>query len=329
MRRLALLLLFISSCCVLTAQQLEWEVAQVNRQKSFKKTVPPGNYSGIAHLGGNRYAVVDDKSPQDGYWLFSIDVDSLSGQIVHAQRLEFRGSNGKNRDAEGIAFNPSRQLIYISGERDNEVVEYTTDGQPTGRRLQIPAAFHHARRNAGLESLAFNTLDNTFWTTSELPLPGDSAGLLRLQQFDADLQPTRQLFYRLDATEIARRGRYHQLGACELLAVGRDSLLVLERELYIPKKNIGARVINKLFLCDVSQNSIADDSIQLPATVSKRLLCRWQTRINLTRRSFANYEAMCLVPKLSDGRQVLLFFSDSQHHFKGLLKDWFKTIIVK
>ena len=39
----------------------------VNRQRHFRKTVPAGNYSGICWLGGDRYAVVDDKSPTAGF----------------------------------------------------------------------------------------------------------------------------------------------------------------------------------------------------------------------------------------------------------------------
>jgi hypothetical protein len=39
----------------------------VNKQRHFRKTVPAGNYSGICWMGGDRYAVVDDKSPTAGF----------------------------------------------------------------------------------------------------------------------------------------------------------------------------------------------------------------------------------------------------------------------
>ena len=57
------------------------EVVKANRQRSFAKTVPPGNYSGVAWLGGSRYAVVSDKSPSDGFFVFDIRIDSVSGKI--------------------------------------------------------------------------------------------------------------------------------------------------------------------------------------------------------------------------------------------------------
>ena len=36
---------------------------ELRGQRAFPATVPAGNYSGITWLGGQRYAVVDDKSP--------------------------------------------------------------------------------------------------------------------------------------------------------------------------------------------------------------------------------------------------------------------------
>ena len=45
------------------------------RQRSFQKSVPAGNYSGITWLGDDRYAVVSDKSSTDGFFVFRIDID--------------------------------------------------------------------------------------------------------------------------------------------------------------------------------------------------------------------------------------------------------------
>ena len=39
-----------------------------NQQHTFPETIPPGNYSGITWLGGNKYAVVSDKSTTDGFF---------------------------------------------------------------------------------------------------------------------------------------------------------------------------------------------------------------------------------------------------------------------
>ena len=55
----------------------------------------------------------------------------------------------------------------------------------------------------------------------------------------------------------------------------------------------------------------------------------WKTGLSLSKRSFANYEGMCLGPKLEDGSQVVILLSDSQDQYAGVLKDWFKTIVIR
>lgn len=63
--------------------------------------------------------------------------------------------------------------------------------------------------------------------------------------------------------------------------------------------------------------------------VKKQLLTEWKTSLSLVKRSFANYEGMCLGPKLEDGSQVLILLSDSQNQYAGVLRDCFKTIVIK
>ena len=46
-----------------------------NRQCAFPHTIPAGNYSGITWLGGDLYAVVSDKSEEDGFFVFEIKLD--------------------------------------------------------------------------------------------------------------------------------------------------------------------------------------------------------------------------------------------------------------
>ena len=58
----------------------------VNKQMSFGKNVPAGNYSGITGMGNGLYAVVSDKSEYDGYFVFNIDIDSISGEIINVRK---------------------------------------------------------------------------------------------------------------------------------------------------------------------------------------------------------------------------------------------------
>lgn len=73
----------------------------------------------------------------------------------------------------------------------------------------------------------------------------------------------------------------------------------------------------------------ADIKGDLIPIMDKKLIAEWKTSVGVFRRNIANYEGMCLGPKLSDGSQVVILVSDSQSQYAGILKDWFKTIVVK
>ena len=271
-------------------------------QQHFPHDLPAGNYSGICPIGNDRYAVVSDKSEEDGFFVFRLSLDTVRLRVTKAVNEGFRSSGLKNRDMEGICFFPPAQTLFISGESDNEVYEYRLDGSRTGRRLAMPAVFHRARRNLGLESLTYDTLQHRFYTTTERPLPGDT--LLRIQAFDDELQPTKQWLYRPDAPLTPRH--YH--GVSELLAVGDGRLLVLERQVRVPKKKIGASTLIRIYEVTPTSES---------ALLQKRLVREWRTHLNLTSRKFANYEGMC-----QPFPGLLLLIADSQNQYKGFLRDW-------
>ena len=110
----------------------------------------------------------------------------------------------------------------------------------------------------------------------------------------------------------------------EICALPDGSLLVLEREANIPgtsvKEATGAVVKCKLYRVEPAKTKVGK-------TLEKHLVTRIDTRaLDL---SFANYEGMCLGPVLKDGTRVLILVSDSQAGYKGILRDWFKTIILK
>ena len=69
----------------------EWQVVRENVQKSFHKTVPAGNYSGITHLYDDIYAVVSDKSDSALYFNFRIQVNPVTGVMLSAAANFSRG----------------------------------------------------------------------------------------------------------------------------------------------------------------------------------------------------------------------------------------------
>ena len=299
-------------------------------QRAFPKTVSAGNYSGIAWLGGQRYAVVNDKSPTAGFYLMTIETDRMTGALLRVNEDSFLTSGLANRDEEGICYLPHTQTLFVSSEADGQIVEYNLQGQLTGRKLNIPEIFKTAYPNGSFEALTYHALSHRFWTTSEFTLKADGEqpsidrkikNRLRLQSFGDDLQPKEQYWYETDSTAVKKRKGRSVLGVSGLAVLDDGRMVVLERELYFPKKQIGSFSHVKLYIVNpISQ--------QPGEVLRKTLLTEFRTKANLTRRSFANYEGICVGPKLADGRQLLILISDSQNQCRGVLRDWFKTIVM-
>lgn len=288
-------------CCMLLGVCL----THAQRPQRFHKLLPPGNYSGIAPLGNDRYAVVSDKTAEDGFYVFRIVIDTIQGRITEVENEGFRSCGLPNRDMEGICYCPSTNTVFISGEKDNEVYEYSLDGQRTGRKMEMPELFHQADHNYGLESLTYDAQRHLFYTTTEHPLKGDS--LLRIQSFGDDLKPRRQYLYRPDAPISSK----HIYGVSELCALEDGRLLVLERQIRIPRLKLGASTVIRIYEVKPSEELFLE----------KHLLTEFRTHMNLFSRRFGNYEGLCqLSPTL------LLLIADSQDRYKGFLRDWFLLI---
>ena len=329
MKKRTLIAAMVAALLTVSGRTGAQQVTQ-NRQRHFPKTVPAGNYSGITWLGGDRYAVANDKSPTAGFHLMTIRTDSLTGDIIEVRADSFMTCNKPNRDEEGICYVPQTNTLFVSGERDGQILEYGMDGQLTGRRLDIPDVFATAYANSGFEALTYNAKTRRFWTTSENTLKADgekpgikrkTANVLRIQSFGDDLKPDAQYWYRSDSSAVASTEGKSILGVSGMAALDDGSIIILEREIRQPPKRIGSFVHVKLY--------VVNPTLQKPGEqLRKQLLTEFRTGINMTKRSFANYEGICAGPKLADGRQMLILVADSQNRHKGWLKDWFKTVII-
>ena len=203
----------------LTFTSASAQTALEHKQQSLAKwNIGSAQYSGITALGGNRYALVSDKEPTDGFFVFRIDQSAITGDVTNVYMEGFYGNRSpkvdamgiSTRDCEGIAYVPKTNTVFISGEGDQRILEYDMKGQPTGRELNVPEIFSSKNIvfNYGFEALCYDTLSHTFWTTSESTLPADGPAaspttpgvqnLLRLQAFNDHLQPTAQYAYRMD-----------------------------------------------------------------------------------------------------------------------------------
>jgi len=292
----------------LSAQRLQ----QALRPVKLDKQLPAANYSGLTRISRDDYAVVDDQSAHDGFCILSMPIDSISGQL-HLQQVALRASHFSslpNRDAEDICLLPHTQTLLVAGEADSRLIEYTRDGQLTGR--SSAALLPHPISNHGLEGLCYDPTSHTVWAMEE----NNGAGVARLIQLDTELQPLRTLHYPLDAPKASKAGRNHAHGVSAVLHYADSRLLVLEREVYVPKRKIGAWTRCSLYIFDT-------------ATLHKTLLWHVRTRMSLTSRSFANYEALCWGPTLADGSRTLLLLTDSQNRYAGFLHDWLQILLIR
>ena len=316
------------------------QVVRANEQRHFPATVPAGNYSGITHYRDNQYLVVSDKSKTDGFFIFDIDIDSISGQLIQVVNRGFCSSQLANRDGEGIAYLPVSQTVLISGEADGRILEYDPNGQLTHREAEVPAIYRKADRNLGFEALGYNADTHRVWTCNEGTLDGDgprsdsrngARNRLRFQSFDEALKPIAQYAYLTDAPLSTRTSALFAMGVPTITPLSDGSLLVLEREFYVSPAKLGSYVNCRLFQAWPDTPLTSEDCLNRDDVLymDKHLLTQWQTRLTLFNHSLANYEGMCLGPRLTDGSQVIIFVSDSQDQYYGVLKDWFKTLVVR
>ncbi len=335
----------------LTAQRAE----PLEAQSLAKWDIPAGNYSGITPLGGDRYAVVSDKDSTDGFHIFRIEISKATGVVTNVEYEGFFGNptgtrtwNGySTRDCEGIAYHPSGSL-FISGEGDQQIMEYTLRGQPTGRRLAVPEIFtkKHIVNNMGFEGLCYDTATHLFWTTTEATLPADGPyvtvrtpsviNILRLQSFNNDLKPAKQVAYRMDIGRTRKDGRNYAYGVSALCPYGDGRLLVVERELNVTKRYFGSEAVTKIYLVDaLSAPAISDTTdiahLNPDQYATKQLLTSFTTKIRPFNIDWANFEGLCWGPTLEGGRRTLLLLNDSQNRAGNRLarlKDYLKVIII-
>ena len=379
MLRCSILSIFLAFSLLAGAQ--DWKVLRENPQRAFPKTVAAGNYSGIAHLHDDIYAVVSDKSDSALYFNFRIQVNPKTGELEQVENLGFNERTDgtlndakpwqgqeKGFDHEAIV-KVSDSTLVIASEGYCRLKEYpilpiSADTAKVGYQQNLwesrwPSSEFYPNYN--FESLAFDSVHQYLWTIPESTLRKDGQpatpqnGLtnqLRLMRLDwgkmkenrnkkeyseqvSSKKDSRYMMtyaYQMDQPSTHKKADIYVMGVSELCALPDGQLLVLEREAFIPKIKIGAFCKCKLYLINPLNSeefSMKEKFSSDTPFLKKRLLAEWKTGLSLSKRSFANYEGMCLGPMLEDGSQVVILLSDSQDQYAGVLKDWFKTIVIR
>lgn len=351
MKKKLLFLAFLLSLGV-QAQRIDW----LEQQKLSTWNIFPGNYSGITPIGNDRYAVVSDKDMADGFHVWHIELNSGTGYVTnvtdegfYANPFPVTDHEGLSvRDCEGIAYYPPRQTLFISGEGDQEVLEYALNGKPTGRKLEIPAMFSRTKivANGGFEALAYDTVARCFWTMTETTLPIDGThtspgapsvlNVMRLLQFDENLKCVAQYAYRMNVGSTPKNGTHYAYGVPAITPLGDGRLLVMEREVNVSSTNINSQCVVKLFAVQPTQANLVteqDNLRQLSPTqfIQKTQVAAFTTYLTPFKFPLANYEGMCFGPRLQGGRRALLLINDSQGgagNRIARLKDYIKVGIV-
>ena len=379
MLRCSILTIFLASSLLAGAQ--DRKVVRENSQKTFPKTVAAGNYSGIAHLHDDIYAVVSDKSDSALYFNFRIQVNPKTGELEQVENLgftertdgtlndgKFWQGQEKGFDHEAIV-KVSDSTLVIASEGCCRLKEYpilptSADAAKIGYQQNLwesrwPSSDFYPNYN--FESLAFDPVHQYLWSIPESTFRKDGqpatpqnglANRLRLMRLNwgkmkedsnkeeyseqvnskKDSRYMMTYAYQMDQPSTHKKADIYVMGVSELCVLPDGQLLVLEREAFIPKIKIGAFCKCKLYLINPLNSEVFSMKEKFSSDtpfLKKRLLTEWKTGLSLSKRSFANYEGMCLGPMLEDGSQVVILLSDSQDQYAGVLKDWFKTIVIR
>ena len=379
MLRCSILTIFLAFSLLAGAQ--DWKVVRENPQKAFPKTVAAGNYSGIAHLHDDIYAVVSDKSDSALYFNFRIQVNPKTGELEQVENLGFTertdGTMNDGKPWQGLEkgfdheaiVKVSDSTLVIASEgycclKEFSILPTSADAAKVGYPQNLwesrwPSSEFYPNYN--FESLSFDSVHQYLWTIPESTLRKDGQpatpqnGLtnrLRLMRLNwgkikedsnkeeyseqvSSKKDSRYMMtyaYQMDQPSTHKKADIYVMGVSELCVLPDGQLLVLEREAFIPKIKIGAFCKCKLYLINPlnSEEFSMKEKFSLDTPfLKKRLLTEWKTGLSLSKRSFANYEGMCLGPMLEDGSQVVILLSDSQDQYAGVLKDWFKTIVIR
>ena len=268
----------------------------------FTRDEKPEGLSGVSHIEGNRYYCVDDR----GGMLYEMEIalnaseDDGTSKVIRSVKLAGR------TDLEGCAYDPLDGRVWVSDESDHSIRQFDPkDGRETAR-IEIPEVYlKNMRKNRSFEALALSPDGLRLYAANEDTLVCDGAvsgkeqgGRVRIQEFARGgageaWRATRQWTYQTEKIAGEAFGNLSISGVVSLVAPGDGTLLVLEREMS-QKNPLFPSFHGRLF-----EISLADAA----RPVAKRDVWDEDTM-------FANYEGICLGPKLKDGTRSLVLVSD-------------------
>ncbi len=268
----------------------------------FPRPRVPEELSGITHMEGDRYyAVSDDGS---GIWPMQIGMDRVTGMITNC----VMGRNVRvGGDNEGIAWDVQRRTVFVTDEKTHAIGEINPETGKLVAEVHLPDHHRKRRRNRGLEALALSPNGEFLWTANEEALSGDGDAssvekgtVVRLTRFrrqnGAAWAHDGEWAYLTDAIGGGKTKRMRS-GVSDLCVLEDGTLLVLEREL--SRKGVDPAYRARLYAVRPGR----DLPFDVKRPIAKKLLFGADT-------GSANYEGVCLGPKLDNGDRTLVMVSD-------------------
>jgi hypothetical protein len=304
-----------------------------------------GGISGLAALrdGAELLGVSDDRENSRVYrFRVTGGASDLHVDPVGVVSLERAAGAPARLDPEGIAVTADGHILISSEGIGNEeprlppaIIEYSNDGRFI-RQLEVRSRLAPnrtgpvttgARNNAGLEALTISP-EGRLFTAVEAPLVQDgdasafgAAKRTRLLEYVAAgglLRPAREFAYDISPVEPpAFPPAVAVNGIVELLALGGDELLALERG-YIESPD-KSQFLNRIRIFRISLDGATDvstiESLAAAAGVTpirKTLVADFNqfTGLSPALKNLDNFEGMAWGPRQPDGSRPLLVVSD-------------------
>jgi hypothetical protein len=260
--------------------------------------------SGVVWLGGSRFLAVDDG---EGLLVeLDLTLDDQTG-VVRSFVASVRGTLADAQDPEGIAFRPGHESVLVVDEGHRDLREYDPSSGALLRAIAPPPRYEgRLKKNTGFESITSVPDGDVVWIATEGPLRRDGSGpnvskggWIRLQRFDAALEPVAQYAYQTE-TGLGF------VGVVDLLATPEGELLVLERAF------VGMGFAARVFQVDLERATDVTDFEKLRNRDDFQRV--WKRPVWERRSGFQNFEGMALGPPLAGGGRLVLLVSDGGGH---------------
>lgn len=310
---------------------------------NFKNTTV-GGLSGIDYDKTNDqyYIISDDRNAINKARFYSAKInfsnkgiDTVIFTNVFPLQEENKNVLKDNPDPESIRYLPGKNLWVWSSEGERIVsAKDTVLNNPSinlinaeGKLLNnftVPENFkmhateYGSRRNGVWEGLSFSSNFKNLWVSTEEPLYQDGPradvfpndAYTRIIKYDVKTKkPVAQYAYLLEPVAHAPipANAFKVNGISEILAVGNDKLLIMERSFSTGNLNCTVRVFEVDFKAatNIGEKSILEIK-DFKAATKKLLLNMDDLGIYID-----NVEGLCFGPTLANGKQSLIFIADN------------------